>query len=367
MIRIRIVDEEEMCDTSKYVIYKEEMFYRLLEDDLPFRDEESVRLIHEIDQARFVEGDSYSMITPFGRTCLSALCGGTKYGLTALDAARKGKYISWKSVGSNVWKLLADLTTDIKIAANKNDYREWTFQLAIICGEVDAQIIIENFEFEGTIYDAILDEKIQRPELYSDTLHICSMSLEKKCMYKWEENINEIIEKYEKEKESPYIYRREQELRSDHFLPDKILKDKVTLIYIMNDEIMTLETEDPLILHIEKKENGTYGIWENNSEILSGSRYYQDVLKNIMKEASKGRSEKYWEKIEEHYMLVLDKSYMTGAYNLHSAVLGVDIYRDETNELIVEVSTGEYAVQNFVCKLKKYRQNLEVEEKGESV
>ena len=55
----------------------------------PFRDPESLLFIHEVDRGRLVKGDWYSYASPFGRTCMSSLSGGTQFALTLIYYSRR--------------------------------------------------------------------------------------------------------------------------------------------------------------------------------------------------------------------------------------------------------------------------------------
>lgn len=86
MIRVKFVyDEKQYWDLMaerRIVMYDKENFYWLVQGDTatekkepPFRDDDSVRFIREVDHAEFVEGDWYSIVTPYNRTDMTALCG----------------------------------------------------------------------------------------------------------------------------------------------------------------------------------------------------------------------------------------------------------------------------------------------------
>ncbi len=106
MIRVKFVyDEKQYWDLMaerRIVMYDKENFYWLVQGDTatekkepPFRDDDSVRFIREVDHAEFVEGDWYSIVTPYNRTDMTALCGGTRYALTVIDNSRYGRYTSY--------------------------------------------------------------------------------------------------------------------------------------------------------------------------------------------------------------------------------------------------------------------------------
>lgn len=61
----------------------------------PFRDPESQLFIQEIDHGHLVDGDWYSYVSTYGRTCMSSLSGGTQYALTLIYNSRRGSYTSY--------------------------------------------------------------------------------------------------------------------------------------------------------------------------------------------------------------------------------------------------------------------------------
>lgn len=166
MIRIRFVyDNQEllkMPKDSKLLPYNKEDFYHLVqgytwEEDKkpPCRDEDSVRFIREIDRAEFVEGDWYSVVTPFNRTDMTALCGGTKYALTVINNSRSGFYTSYVGYEKDIWGRLADLSIDVLIYICTSDlnscYCELPFPL-----EIEEKIVIENYRHNGEETEAYL-------------------------------------------------------------------------------------------------------------------------------------------------------------------------------------------------------------------
>lgn len=129
MIRVKFYNFKKCTDLGKkrIRIYDKEDFFRIVrggigdgEEKKPFRDEDSLRFIREIDHAEFVDGDDwYSIETPFGRTNVTALCGGTRYALTLLDNSRRGIYTDisrFGEYGGDIWGRLADVSIDILVA-----------------------------------------------------------------------------------------------------------------------------------------------------------------------------------------------------------------------------------------------------------
>ena len=132
MIKYRIFDRKDIgsrVNGRLALRYSEDDFYNILNGKAwdnkkypPFRDAESVKVINEIDKAKFVKNEWYAMITPFGKTCLSALSSGSKYALTVINNSKHGIYTTYGLVGSNVWELLAELDMDILLALDEPAY-----------------------------------------------------------------------------------------------------------------------------------------------------------------------------------------------------------------------------------------------------
>ncbi len=179
LIHVRIFRNEELRQCNQewnYSYYSEENFYRLLngcavvKDKFPpFRDEESVQLIRKIDNAEFVEGDWYSIITPFGRTCLSALCSSTKYALVLLDNSKRNIYTQIRLIGENVWDVLNELSMPIKIGVTQNDIHK-----IFISGFCRSPYVIDNFNYQGKTYVAYVDNRVysKAPIIKDDILYI---------------------------------------------------------------------------------------------------------------------------------------------------------------------------------------------------
>lgn len=127
MIRLKLVKEEKnlRCSTALCVEYDERNFHRLLgggfleaDEKPPFRDLESQMFIREIDRGELVEGDWYSYVSPYGRTCMINLCGGTKYALTVISNSRNGVYTPFRPYGDDIWGRLQSLDMDVLIYYN---------------------------------------------------------------------------------------------------------------------------------------------------------------------------------------------------------------------------------------------------------
>lgn len=141
--------------------YNKEDFYHLVQGSVgeenkepPFRDEDSLKFIKEIDHAEFVGGDDwYSIVTPFGRTDVTALCGGTRFALVILHNSKRGIYTSigyHPAYGEDIWSRLAEVSTDILVAFDMTKLDQHSPYLPI-----ETDYMIENYphgEKEITAY-----------------------------------------------------------------------------------------------------------------------------------------------------------------------------------------------------------------------
>jgi len=138
MIRIRFMNEDQLRDAAaaeKLHSYTADSFYSILRGDgesppaPPFRDAESLALLHRIDGAVPLENDWYSVQLPYGRSHFCALSDEVKYGLTVLSNSRKGIYTTFVDVSEaaedcfysekirpSVWDVLGTIDMEVYIA-----------------------------------------------------------------------------------------------------------------------------------------------------------------------------------------------------------------------------------------------------------
>lgn len=163
---------------------------------MPFRDEASLKFIREIDRGELVEGDWYSYVSPFGRTCMSSLCGGTKYALTCINNSRSGVYTLYENYERDIWGRLEKLDEKILIAFNpcKDSYGVPTIPYNI------HHCVVENCLFEGVERECIADSdsKLMAPEFVDGKLRM-SYFLGKEYRWDWTEHLKEIFEVFRKE------------------------------------------------------------------------------------------------------------------------------------------------------------------------
>lgn len=142
----------------------------------PFRDDDSVKFIREIDHAHFVENDWYSVVTPFGRTNMTALCGGTQYALTVIANSRQGFYTPFKGYEADIWSRLASLSMDVLICFCLNIYSENHYYLPFD-PDTRKKVVIENYRYNGKEVEAYLTNRLSwtgGEKLYVDGFLISS-------------------------------------------------------------------------------------------------------------------------------------------------------------------------------------------------
>lgn len=204
MLRMRkfeIIDLWNSQGDKRGVYYEEvKSFLDLLNGDAiseekfpPFRDAESLRLIQEVDNAELVDGEWYAMVTPYGKTCLSALCSGTQYGLTVIDNSRKGLYTRYMPVGENVWKLLAELSMDILIAVTEDDIGDSLWNI-----RVDNDYIFENYDYHGQSVEAYVHANKLVRVLYFENNRLHTDRFDDSMRYIWKHDIPGVLEYIEK-------------------------------------------------------------------------------------------------------------------------------------------------------------------------
>jgi len=185
LIRLRLCD---MDDYSSYTghkriakWYEREMgFFEILNGNYwekekfpPFRDAESAGMIRSVAEAEFVEGDWYSMVGPYGRTCLAALGSGMKYGLTVIANSRKGFYTDITGdagAGENVWQYLAGLEMDILLAY---PYKEF-LKDGVLPLYLPRPFTVENYRYQGEVLEAVVtsEKPGSLPEYRNGKLHV---------------------------------------------------------------------------------------------------------------------------------------------------------------------------------------------------
>lgn len=199
MIKIRLVKKEELhsirINDCRIVQYETEDFFRILNGNTwdeekfpPFRDEYSQRLIKEVDNAEFVADDWYSIVTPHGRTCLSALCSGTKYGLTVIHYSLCGMYTTFKYIGENVWEILNQLPIDILIALPVEEIHNYLLFPAEML-----PLEIENYPYEDRVVRCILHNKDEKEYFKEGVLYKEGSWFDIEMQYSWLQDLNGVL------------------------------------------------------------------------------------------------------------------------------------------------------------------------------
>ena len=237
MIKVRFVDSfpNSFADKKRAISYSEEDFYGILngrawvdEKYAPFRDEESLRFIEEVDKATLVEGEWYAMVTPFGKTCLSALSGGTKYALVLVANSAKGVYTEYFHAGENVWKILGELPMDILIAIRRKDMI-FPWNCPMYC-----DYVLENYLHEGKETVAYVHNKEYFTEPYFKEGYWHISGFDNSICYRRQMNIRNVlayIEKNAKPKEKLYDDLKEYSTLELQELLQPLLGEDEPLIY----------------------------------------------------------------------------------------------------------------------------------------
>lgn len=158
MIRIKILydyrcyannQREYAFYENKYSFVKLVNTYNFLHnDEEPFRDDESMMFIKEIDNAKF--SSKYGVVTPYGECPVTSLCGGTQYALTVIHNSRLGRYTSYEPYGNDIWDRLGNLPFDILIFINLSMFNGTHISIN--------KFIIENYKDDkGDISEKLID------------------------------------------------------------------------------------------------------------------------------------------------------------------------------------------------------------------
>lgn len=167
----------------------------------PFRDPESLLFIHEVDRGRLVEGDWYSYVSPYGRTCMSSLCGGTQYALTLIYNSRRNIYTTYEPYGEDIWQRLQSLDMDILVAYDPNYWGEGLMRLPRkMKGCVVEDVSVSGVVYEEAVYDAELGKH------YTDetgVFHFDGRLNEHKWI--WGQHLDEIFKYFARESEEKIL------------------------------------------------------------------------------------------------------------------------------------------------------------------
>lgn len=159
MIRVKFV--EGMSPELGFCPYSRETFVRDVLGSVdgpsvpPFRDPESLLFIREVDHGHLVDGDWYSYVSPFGRTCMSSLCGGTQYALTVIYNSRKGIYTAFAGYGDDIWQRLQSLDMDILVGFHPAHYGHGLYMMPPqLRGCVVESVRVDGKTYQNAVFDA---------------------------------------------------------------------------------------------------------------------------------------------------------------------------------------------------------------------
>lgn len=183
MVKVKLYDVDECIKTGDWPTEWEHYFdWELMCPTLfekvfiPFRDEESVRLLKETWDIEFIDNrDWYSVRCDGVRMNVRALNNDLKFALVTIFLSRKGRYTTLGYADERVWRVLADLDMDILVAMKVQE-------MGIYSPEIEGiNYKIINFPYKGqTIEVDVLNERVSpgKKGLYewADESRDCGMS-----------------------------------------------------------------------------------------------------------------------------------------------------------------------------------------------
>lgn len=195
MIRVKLVDSTNPSERFWRYNAKDFLTFTLggfdeYRTEPPFRDPESQLFIREVDDGHLVDGDWYSYVSPFGRTCMSSLCGGTKYALTLIYRSRKGLYTSFVSYGEDIWQRLQGLDMDILVAFDPAYFSGYGF--CMLPPQLEG-CVVESVSVGGKVYqNAVCD--VKGPNNYTDEAGVFHFNGRlKDYEWDWRQHLQEIL------------------------------------------------------------------------------------------------------------------------------------------------------------------------------
>lgn len=262
MLRVRLLTEEEFFDHNIPIDpYEQKSFFRLLgglghPQAPPFRDRESLKFIREVDQGELIEGDWYSYLSPYGRTSMCYLCGGTQYALTCIDNSRRGIYTRRRNYGKDIFARLGEIEQDILIACPV-----WEEQGDISCMlRVFPPCIIENYRHNGQEQEVLYDPSASPPVLDF-----------KEYRYIWQEDLPNLLQKLK--------HRLDRAALTWSFPPAEVSPEQIAavcpdwdvsgdmfprrLLFCMHECPRNSMDKYPRILYIRHFRGGTYSFEEH--------------------------------------------------------------------------------------------------------
>lgn len=364
MIRLRLCDREDYIGSSvKRAIARwytrERDFLEILNGNVweeekfpPFRDAESAGLIREVNQSEFVEDDWYSMVTCFGRTCLSAACSGVKYGLTVIANSRDGFYTDLTGdagAGGNVWEYLAGLEMDILVAY---PYKEF-LKDGVLPTYLPRPYIVENFRYRGEVLEAVVTtENIHSlPEYRNGKLHVEPWMCE--LTYDWTKDVDGVICWLEKNIRKEVILQQPEQILMLFEFWEMLCDEDVKSVfenYRVNAKIhnhMLVKPEKPMyrdvpMLLIEKTESGYHLETRRNSNCYAYEDMFYDAVNDVP------------EHVSLRFALVLDTYAMDSAESLQKAVCGVRVCGQR-----IDTYDKKDALSEFLRLLRNVKQTVD--------
>lgn len=204
MIRILFIHNKDELKAYKTHKYYPKDFKYLVEGEPckavkepPFRDEDSLKVLHEAARAEFVSNDWFSIVFEGnGRSCITAVQDHVQYILAVVANSRKKIYTSYECLGDDAWKILADLSVDALLYFNVGEF-DVTYPSFEIPESVFGKVVIENHDFNGVrSCGTLADECEEGDRLLEDgELQVSNYFIE--YCFDWSENIDLLLKKAE--------------------------------------------------------------------------------------------------------------------------------------------------------------------------
>lgn len=262
--------------------------YNLPEE--PFRDEESMIFIEQIDNAKFTS--KYGVATPYGECPVTSLCGGTQYALSVIYNSRQGLYTSYEPYGKDIWGRLEKLPMDILIFMDMDLIERYSDILNI------EKFIFENYrDKNGNEYEKLIDNFHERWDIFLSVSFKTDRDFEKVVVEHAKNQIKHItifetlplIHNSFKELGDFIEYPSEtREFEENEYTENPFLKYMDIKIYNYLTQLVSCSVKYPMIIVIERfKETKTYKVYEacsvkypTFSELIMYTEYYKNTLDN---------------------------------------------------------------------------------------
>ncbi len=261
MIRVKLVEDyasqRDVCCYDRGTFVRDVLGNHDEPRVPPFRNPESLLFIREVDDGHLVDGDWYSYVSPFGRTCMSSLCGGTRYALTVIYNSRKGIYTAFAGYGEDIWQRLKSLDMDILVACRSDFF----IMPLVLMGCTIERVCVDGKVYQNAVYDGG-----RRGKNYTDEAGVFHFNGWQICEeWDWTQHLNEIFEYFAGEAKEKALFPPMQPTALT--IPPLYNDDDFTWPrdVLCCSDAFVLEGNDkyPRILGLYKNGGGTFTVTEN--------------------------------------------------------------------------------------------------------